>query len=47
MGKGAINEKTTLFAGVYGGAGTIKEDVIAAVESSDCVLWIGRYPVSL
>jgi len=46
MGKGAISEKSPLFSGVYCGAASMKDDIVTAVESSDCVLWIGRYAVS-
>lgn len=42
MGKGSANEELSNYGGVYGGAGTHPE-VKKAVESTDCVLWIGRY----
>jgi pyruvate decarboxylase len=43
MGKGAIDEKSGRFAGVYVGLGSAP-DVREAVESADLVLWIGSYP---
>jgi pyruvate decarboxylase len=45
MGKGTINERHPQFCGVYGGAST-NPNVKSAIESSDCVLWVGNYPVS-
>jgi pyruvate decarboxylase len=45
MGKGGTDETAPDFGGVYGGAASIP-DVKAAVESSDCVFWIGNFPVS-
>lgn len=45
MGKGSVNEQLPSFKGTYSGAGS-KPDIISVVEGSDCVLWIGRYPVS-
>lgn len=45
MGKGAINEHHPQFCGVYGGAST-NANIKSAIESSDCVLWVGNYPVS-
>lgn len=44
MGKGSFNEQHPQFCGVYGGAGSLP-DVISAVEESDCILWIGNFPV--
>jgi pyruvate decarboxylase len=46
MGKGSVNEQHAQFGGVYAGAAT-KPDVKEVVESADCVLWVGNYPVSL
>lgn len=46
MGKGAITEHLPSFGGVYGGAGSLPE-IKQGVEGSDCVLWVGNYPVSL
>lgn len=40
-GKGAVSEASDRFGGVYYGAGS-KPDIKEAVESSDCVLWIGK-----
>jgi pyruvate decarboxylase len=45
MGKGGTDETAANFGGVYEGAGSIP-DVRDAVESSDCVFWIGNFPVS-
>jgi pyruvate decarboxylase len=45
MGKGAINERHPQFCGVYGGAST-NPNVKSVIESSECVLWVGNYPVS-
>ena len=45
MGKGGTDETAPGFGGVYGGAGSIP-DVKNVVESSDCVFWIGNFPVS-
>lgn len=41
MGKGGPDESTPNFGGVYEGAGT-HQGVKKAVESSDCVFWIGN-----
>lgn len=40
-GKGAVSEASDRFGGVYYGLGS-KPDIREAVESSDCVLWIGK-----
>ena len=40
-GKSAISEANDRFGGIYNGLGS-KPDVKEAVESSDCVLWIGK-----
>ena len=40
-GKGAIPEASDRFGGIYYGLGS-KADVKEAIESSDCVLWIGK-----
>jgi TPP-dependent 2-oxoacid decarboxylase len=45
MGKGAVNERHKLFGGLYVGA-LSKRDVKQVVETSDCVFWMGNYPVS-
>jgi len=45
MSKGFAPENLPSFGGVYGGASTLPE-VKKAVESSDCALWLGSYPVS-
>jgi len=45
MGKGALDETRPNFGGVYQGAGS-HPGVRKAVESSDCVLWIGNVQVS-
>lgn len=44
MGKGSISEHLASFGGVYAGNGSFP-DVKNAVETSDCVLWLGNYPV--
>lgn len=46
MGKGSVNENKPGFGGVYVGQAT-KPDVKHVVESADCVLRIGNYPVSI
>ncbi|MCJ1384431.1 hypothetical protein MMC17_007547 [Xylographa soralifera] len=43
MGKGALDEQQPRYGGFYGGA-VSKEDCRVAVESAQCVLWIGNYP---
>lgn len=43
MSKG-FDESMPTFGGVYGGFASTKE-VREAVESADCVLWIGAYNV--
>jgi pyruvate decarboxylase len=45
MGKGSVPEDLPTYGGVYGGLASF-EDTKKAVESSDCVLWLGNYPVS-
>lgn len=40
-GKGAVSETSDRFGGVYNGIGS-KPDIREAVESSDCVLWVGK-----
>lgn len=45
MGKGATDEDAPSFGGVYTGAGT-PDEVRKAIESTDCVFWIGNFPVS-
>lgn len=44
MSKGFAPENLPSFGGVYGGASTLPE-VKKVVESSDCALWLGSYPV--
>jgi len=46
MGKSGVNEQIPNFGGLYAGAGT-HSGVKEAVESSDAVLWVGNFPVSL
>lgn len=46
MGKSGVNEQLPNFGGLYAGAGT-HSGVKEAAESSDAVLWIGTFPVSL
>ena len=43
MSKGCISERHPRYGGLYGGSAS-KEDVKTAVESAECVLWIGNYP---
>ncbi|CAK7231473.1 Pyruvate decarboxylase 1 [Sporothrix curviconia] len=43
LGKGAVNETSSLFGGAYCGAGS-PASVIQAVEAADCVLWLGNLP---
>lgn len=45
MGKGSVNETLPNYGGIYGGIGSYPQ-VREVVESSDAILWIGRYPVS-
>jgi pyruvate decarboxylase len=45
MGKGSVPENLPTFGGIYGGVATFPE-VKKFIESSDCVLWLGNYPVS-
>lgn len=45
MGKGSVPEDLPTYGGVYGGLASF-EDTRNAAESSDCVLWLGNYPVS-
>jgi pyruvate decarboxylase len=42
MGKSVVNEELKNYGGVYSGAGTHKE-IKAAIEGTDCALWLGRY----
>lgn len=44
MGKGALDEESPNYGGVYNGGGSHKA-VKKAVESSDAVFWIGNFPV--
>jgi len=43
MGKGSVPENLPTFGGVYGGLASWP-DVRNAIETSDCVLWLGNYP---
>jgi pyruvate decarboxylase len=45
MGKGSVSEHLNSYGGVYCGVASNPE-VKKAVESSDCILWLGNYPVS-
>ena len=45
MGKGSVDETNPQYGGVYVGSGS-HPDVIKMVETSDCILWVGNYPVS-
>jgi TPP-dependent 2-oxoacid decarboxylase len=45
MGKGSVPENLPTFGGIYGGIASFPEPK-KAIESSDCVLWLGNYPVS-
>ena len=45
MGKGSVSEHLPSYGGVYGGESSYPE-VKKFVESSDCILWLGNYPVS-
>ena len=44
MGKGGVDEEAKTFGGLYAGAGS-HQLVKEAVESSDCVFWLGNFPV--
>jgi len=44
MGKGSVSEHLPTFGGIHGGAGSFP-DIQKFIESSDCVLWLGNYPV--
>jgi hypothetical protein len=44
MGKGSVPENLPTFGGIYAGMASFPETK-KAVESSDCVLWLGNYPV--
>jgi hypothetical protein len=46
MGKGSLNETLSSYGGFYGGAATFPE-IRQYVESSDALLYIGRYPVRI
>ncbi len=43
LGKGAVTEDNPLYGGAYAGMGSYPE-VAKAVESTDCVLWLGNIP---
>jgi pyruvate decarboxylase len=45
MGKGSVSEHLPTFGGTYGGIASFPGPK-KAIESSDCVLWLGNYPVS-
>jgi pyruvate decarboxylase len=40
-----VPENLPTFGGIYGGMASFPE-TRKAIESSDCVLWLGNYPVS-
>ncbi|KAK0625444.1 thiamine diphosphate-binding protein [Bombardia bombarda] len=44
MGKGAADESSPYYHGVYSGAGSCPSGVIKAVDESDCILWLGNLP---
>jgi pyruvate decarboxylase len=44
MGKGAVEESLPSFGGVYSGVGT-EPITRKIVESSDVILWLGRFDV--
>lgn len=44
MGKGALNETLPSYGGYYAGAASFPE-IRQYVESSDAIMFIGRYPV--
>ena len=46
MGKGALNETLSSYGGYYAGAASYPE-IRQYVESSDALLYIGRYPVCM
>lgn len=46
MGKGALNETLPSYGGYYAGAASYPE-IRQYVESSDALLFIGRYPVRM
>ncbi|QKX55636.1 uncharacterized protein TRUGW13939_02733 [Talaromyces rugulosus] len=43
LGKGAVDESSPYFGGAYGGIDSWP-NVVKMVESSDCILWLGRLP---
>jgi pyruvate decarboxylase len=43
LGKGAVDESSPYFGGAYGGIDSWP-NVAKMVESSDCILWLGRLP---
>jgi TPP-dependent 2-oxoacid decarboxylase len=46
MGKGSLNESLSSYGGYYAGAASFPE-IRQYVESSDALLYIGRYPVRI
>ena len=46
MGKGTLNETLSSYGGYYAGAASFPE-ICQYVESSDALLYIGRYPVRI
>ena len=46
MGKGSLNETLSSYRGYYAGAASFPE-IRQYVESSDALLYIGRYPVCI
>lgn len=43
MGKGAVGEDESLFAGCYAGVGSLPL-TSKSVENADCILWLGQMP---
>lgn len=43
LGKGVVTETTPLYGGAYCGVGS-PASVIRAVETADCILWLGNLP---
>ncbi len=43
IGKGGVTEDNPLYGGAYAGLGSFPS-VITAVESADCILWLGNIP---
>lgn len=43
LGKGGVTEDRPLYGGSYAGLGSFPQ-VAKAVESADCILWLGNIP---